>query len=43
MTALTTYGTIGIKVWINRGDLLQADTEEAPAMREQEVKSATPW
>ncbi|MEK7557505.1 MAG: 30S ribosomal protein S3, partial [Patescibacteria group bacterium] len=30
-TAVTSYGTIGIKVWINRGDLLQTgETEEKP-------------
>lgn len=27
-TAITTYGTIGVKVWINRGDLLQSEEEE---------------
>jgi len=29
-TAFTTYGTIGVKVWINRGDLL-TEEEEKPA------------
>lgn len=27
MTAVTTYGTIGVKVWINRGDLKQGDEQ----------------
>ena len=36
MTAMTTYGTIGAKVWINRGDLIQAEHEEAPV---REVKA----
>lgn len=35
MTALTTYGTIGVKVWINRGDLIQ---EEGEALLVREVK-----
>lgn len=31
-TAFTTYGTIGVKVWINRGELVvQEDQTEAPA------------
>lgn len=29
MTAVTTYGTIGAKVWINRGDLKQGEEETA--------------
>lgn len=35
MTAITTYGTIGAKVWINRGDLKQVEEGEtaAPARR----------
>lgn len=28
MTAHTTYGTIGAKVWINRGDLIQGERQE---------------
>lgn len=27
-TAYTTFGTIGVKVWINRGEIAQADEEE---------------
>lgn len=38
MTALTTYGTIGIKVWINRGDLGREDVE-MPAPREVKTRS----
>lgn len=34
LTAHTTYGTIGVKVWINRGDLLdEANEEKVPARR----------
>lgn len=36
MTALTTYGTIGAKVWINRGDLIQEEAEPLPV---REVKT----
>lgn len=39
MTALTTYGTIGAKVWINRGDLIQAEREET-APREVKTRPA---
>jgi small subunit ribosomal protein S3 len=35
MTALTTYGTIGVKVWINRGDLIASTREEKPGERRQ--------
>lgn len=35
-TAFTTYGTIGVKVWINRGDLL-AEKEELPQVRRQQA------
>lgn len=31
MEAKTTYGTIGVKVWINRGDLLEEDEEAQEA------------
>jgi small subunit ribosomal protein S3 len=32
-TALTTYGTIGVKVWINRGDLLPEEEEPGEERR----------
>lgn len=36
LTAFTTYGTIGVKVWINRGELIQKE-EEKPGERRQSV------
>lgn len=36
LTAFTTYGTIGVKVWINRGELLIKE-EEKPGERRQSV------
>ena len=27
-TAFTTYGTIGVKVWLYKGQIFEADTEE---------------
>lgn len=33
MTAFTTYGTIGIKVWINRGELVDKEVHEAPGKK----------
>lgn len=38
-TAFTTYGTIGIKVWINRGDLIKPE-EEKPGERRQPGRAA---
>lgn len=38
-TARTTYGAIGIKVWINRGDLMPTDSEEEEELG-QERKAA---
>lgn len=43
MTALTTYGTIGAKVWINRGDLMQTERggeEPGPALARPERAAA---
>ena len=37
-TAITTYGTIGVKVWVNRGDLKADATEEKP---EKQAKKPT--
>lgn len=39
-TAFTTYGTIGVKVWINRGDLLPE--EERPGQKRQSRQRPTP-
>lgn len=39
MTAMTTYGTIGAKVWINRGDLIQVERQET-APREVKTRPA---
>lgn len=36
LTAFTTYGTIGVKVWINRGELVLGE-EEKPGERRQSV------
>jgi small subunit ribosomal protein S3 len=36
-TARTTYGAIGIKVWINRGDLMPEDTEEEELGQEKKT------
>jgi small subunit ribosomal protein S3 len=41
MTAVTTYGTIGVKVWINRGDLIQSEREEVAHEREGATRPAT--
>lgn len=38
ITAFTTYGTIGVKVWINRGEYKQ-ETEEQPGMRREPSKA----
>ena len=38
-TAFTTYGTIGVKVWINRGELVLGE-EEKPGERRQPVAQA---
>lgn len=40
MTAFTGYGTIGIKVWINRGDLLEE--EKAPQVKQRQAQKAKP-
>lgn len=39
--AITTYGTIGVKVWINQGDLTAEEEkkEEEPAKRRTNKKS----
>lgn len=41
MTAYTTYGTIGVKVWINRGEVATAETVEAPE-RKQVAEAGKP-
>lgn len=38
--SLTTYGLIGIKVWIYKGDILTKKVAEAPAEELQETKAA---
>lgn len=40
ITAFTAYGTIGVKVWINRGELLAAP-EEKPGERRQPASHTT--
>lgn len=40
MTAVTTYGTIGVKVWINRGDLKQGEDEVGRETRRVLAKPA---
>ncbi len=42
-TAFTTYGTIGVKVWINRGELVVDQEEEKPgetAYKEKAIKAS---
>lgn len=40
-TAFTTFGTIGVKVWINRGEY-EVEKEEKPGEAIREVKTAKP-
>lgn len=35
MTAFTSYGTIGVKVWINRGEFADASVVEAPGKKRE--------
>lgn len=41
LTALTTYGTIGVKVWINRGELMKKE-EEKPGESRRGVATKLP-
>ncbi len=40
MTAFTSFGTIGVKVWVNRGEL--AEAEDAPAPGKKHTSRTTP-
>lgn len=42
LEANTTYGTIGVKVWINRGDLLEEDQEVGEKQQKQAAKKTAP-
>lgn len=42
MTAFTTYGTIGVKVWVNHGELTDQEVQQTPGRKPAAALGATP-